>query len=63
MHRLLASTLAMIQPLITDRDMSLFDGTRLVPPHRYEHMVSVLYEKQIKVDGKENDGMSAFSKS
>jgi hypothetical protein len=47
-HRLLGSSLAMIQSLIADRDISLFDGTRLVPPQRFEHMVDVLYEKEAK---------------
>ena len=45
-HRLLGSSLAMIQSLITDREISLFDGTHLVPGHRFDHMVDVLYEKE-----------------
>lgn len=47
-HRLPATTLSMLQRLVSDREITLFDGTRLVRVDRYQRMVKVLLEQKTK---------------
>ncbi|ELR24984.1 ATPase family protein [Acanthamoeba castellanii str. Neff] len=53
-HRLPATTLSMLQRLVSDREITLFDGTRLVRVDRYQRMVKVLLEQKTKSSGAEN---------
>ncbi|KAL6063347.1 von Willebrand factor A domain containing 8, partial [Balamuthia mandrillaris] len=41
-HRLPRTTLSMLQRLISDREISLFDGTQLVRQERYHRMLTLL---------------------
>lgn len=45
--RLPSSTLAVLAPLITDRELSLGDGSRLVRSDRYHTLVASLGQKEV----------------